>query len=113
MYFLFMYVLTNTWTGNLVKAVIPRPDPSGAAVPGVGKVSSDLIILSTDALSRNKIILIRGLCCPRCRCFWNMQISTARPRRRSGCMAGSLAGTRWWPCSILKTSLLMEITMIR
>ncbi|VAH91851.1 unnamed protein product [Triticum turgidum subsp. durum] len=24
--------------GNLVKAVIPRPDPSGAAVPGVGKV---------------------------------------------------------------------------
>lgn len=33
-----IYVLTNTWTGNLVKVVIPRPDPSGAPVAGVGKV---------------------------------------------------------------------------
>jgi len=33
-----MDVLTNTWTGNLVKVVIPRPDPSGAPVAGVGKV---------------------------------------------------------------------------
>lgn len=32
-------LLTNTWTGNLEKVVIPRPDPSGAPVAGVGKVS--------------------------------------------------------------------------
>lgn len=33
-----IYLLTNTWTGNLVKVVIPRPDPSDAPVAGVGKV---------------------------------------------------------------------------
>ena len=43
-----MYVLTNTWTGNLVKAVIPRPDPTGAAVPGLGKVSCDFNVFSVD-----------------------------------------------------------------
>jgi hypothetical protein len=36
-------ILTNTWTGNLVKVVIPWPDPSGAPVAGVAKVSSFLI----------------------------------------------------------------------
>jgi hypothetical protein len=40
-----MYSLT-LWTGNLIKAVIPRPDPSGAVVPGVGKVSFDFTITS-------------------------------------------------------------------
>ena len=46
-----MDVLTNTWTGNLVKVVIPRPDPSGAPVAGVGKVSCQLFTHSIWLLS--------------------------------------------------------------
>nr|ACF82809.1 unknown [Zea mays] len=42
------------------------------------------------------------------RCFWNMQMSRARPKQRRGCMGGNLAGTRWWPCSIPRTSSLLS-----
>ena len=66
-----MDVLTNTWTGNLVKVVIPRPDPSGAPVAGVGKVSSCQLLnllIAFGLLSQLTSILIHELA-PRCRCF--------------------------------------------
>lgn len=44
-FFLFVYVLTDACSGNLVKVVIPRPDPSGAPVAGVGRVSAPLALL--------------------------------------------------------------------
>ncbi|XP_020403102.1 splicing factor U2af large subunit A-like isoform X1 [Zea mays] len=60
--------------GNLVKVAIPRPDPSGAPVAGVGKM-------------------------------WR-----AQPKQRQGCMGGNSAGTRWWRCSTLRTSLQLSST---
>jgi hypothetical protein len=45
-----IYLFTNTWTGNLVKIVIPRSDPNDAHVAGVGKVSfhSPLLFYSNN-----------------------------------------------------------------
>ena len=108
-----MDVLTNTWTGNLVKVVIPRPDPSGAPVAGVGKVSSCQLLnllIAFGLLSQLTSILIHELAL-RCRCFWNMQMWRVRPKRRWACTGGSLAGTRWWLCSTLRTSSPQSSTM--
>jgi hypothetical protein len=45
-----IYLFTNTWTGNLVKIVIPRSNPNDAHVAGVGKVSfhSPLVFYSNN-----------------------------------------------------------------
>ena len=101
-----MDVLTNTWTGNLVKVVIPRPDPSGAPVAGVGKVSSCQLLnllIAFGLLSQLTSILIHELAL-RCRCFWNMQMWKDRPKRRRACTGGSLVETRWSLCSTPRTS---------
>uniref|UniRef100_A0A0A9EUP9 Splicing factor U2AF 65 kDa subunit n=1 Tax=Arundo donax TaxID=35708 RepID=A0A0A9EUP9_ARUDO len=37
-----------------------------------------------------------------------MQMWMARPRQIQGCTGGSLAGTRWSPCSTLRTSSLLR-----
>jgi hypothetical protein len=45
-----IYLFTNTWTGNLVKIVIPRSNPNDVHVAVVGKVSfhSPLIFYSNN-----------------------------------------------------------------
>lgn len=70
-----MDVLTNTWTGNLVKVVIPRPDPSGAPVAGVGKVSSCQVSDMRQHFVYSRDPESMSLCCAAgvfgiCRCGW-------------------------------------------